>query len=168
MTAPEQTNELIEEAKELRYGMMLLEKAQRATLVYLYDLIDTARHDRLTELAEAAIKCQRMMQEDIELFEYIQDEIDAFIEGDIDDNELVYNLIPEFEDAIEEDLTDAVDAYDCLNMMREGCREGAAATKRRAEGLLNLGFADTLPATFEEQARKAIEYAREVIAFLAP
>lgn len=168
MTGPESTHELIEEAKTLCQGMRLLERAQRATLGYLDDLIQSAYQKGSLDLAEATLKCQHMMQEDIELFDLILYQMESFIEGDIDEIELVEHLMPEFNDSGEEDLADRVDAAACLAMMRAGCRDSAAATKQRAEGLLHLGFAEGLAPAFEEQARKAIEYAREVIAFLAP
>ncbi len=167
MATPE-TSQLIEDAKQLRQGIVLFEAAQRATLVYLCDLIDATRKEGDTDAVVMASEAQATVQHDIEMAQMVLPEVESLIAGETQDQEFVQIMLPKITSIAVENIIDLIETPMCIEMLRESCRQGATITKERAEKLLELGLDKIFPAQFEEKARQSIEQAREVIAFLSP
>lgn len=167
MTTPEPTNQLIEEAKQLRQAIMLFQAAQRATLSYAGELIDDSYNTDEMETLDVSTEALDIAQQDLQFTHTVCLEIDALIAGHTTHEAFVRRLLKAMYPKTEDESIYLMAAEVCLEILRKSLWRGAEIIKERAESCLDSGLVLIHPAPFEEQVRKAIAHAKEVMALLA-
>lgn len=143
---PNQQAQLIDNATDLRQGLLLLIAAQQATIAYLSDLITDACYSSEDEAYESYVQRQRNIQ--LKMSQ-------------------VQQSLPKIECLIEAPSANLRADRFYVETVRSAHREVAAGLKRYGELYLNPKLAAVFSPSFIEQVRKAVERAREAMACLS-